>query len=67
LRETPPAQWTIGDSDLAQLIENNTDTTASEDWKKLQKCLQAIKLDGWPPPDPAMLEHWVPRVARYSF
>jgi hypothetical protein len=67
LRNTPPAQWQIDDTELARLIESNADTTASAEWEKLQHCLKAVKLDGWPPPDPETLAQWVPRVARYSF
>lgn len=67
LSATPPAQWQIEDSDLATLIANNTDTTASVEWQKLQHCLNTIKLDDWPPPDRDMLDRWVPKVARYSF
>ena len=67
LRTTPPSQWQIEDSELAKLIENNADTTAAAEWQKLQHCLQAVNLDGWPPPDREVLDQWVPRVARYSF
>ena len=67
LRATPPSQWQIDDTELARLIETNADTTASAEWQKLQHCLQAIDLEGWPPPDRETLNQWVPRVARYSF
>ena len=67
LRNTPPAQWRIDDAELAKLITNNADTTASAEWQKLQECLQSINFDGWPAPDRQMLDRWVPRVARYSF
>lgn len=67
LRATPPTHWQIDDEELAKLIENNADTTASAEWQKLQHCLKAVDLEGWPPPDHESLHQWVPRVARYSF
>lgn len=67
LRATPPARWQLEDKDLDSLATSNSDTTDRADWEKLHRCLKTVDLKGWPPPDPKMLETWVPRVARYSF
>jgi hypothetical protein len=64
---TPPAQWQIEKAAVDTLATSNSDTTERIDWENLKRCLDTVDLKGWPPPDPKLLQKWVPRVARYSF
>jgi hypothetical protein len=67
LNETRPTRWQLDDSDLEMLAKKHEDTTDRNDWTRLARNLDQLKLTDWPLPDPHSLSMWTPRVARYSF
>ena len=67
LRETMPTRWQFDEARVKLLTEKYKDTTDRADWEQLAQCFDQLNLQDWPPPDPALLVTWVPRVARYSF